>query len=73
MDDLSAAEAEMAAAASVAWCRLRVAVAWHEAADRELAALDGPCWGGVVDRWHRARSAVLDSLEACEAYERHTR
>lgn len=69
MDDLTGAEAEMAAAASEAAVRLQVALSWLRSADRELAALDRPVWGGVVDKWHRAGDAVADSAEAVAAYE----
>jgi hypothetical protein len=68
--DLTAAEAEMAGAAMEAGARLRVAVAWWRSADADLAALTKPTWGGpVVNSWHRARDAAVDSLEACEAFE----
>jgi len=60
----------MADAASEAGTRLAVALAWLRAADAELAGLERPVWGGVVDRWHEAGAAAADSLEACEAYER---
>lgn len=69
MDDLELHEAEMAAAEAEAWARLRVAVSWHQAADRELSALTRPSAGPVVDRWFRAAAAVEDSLQACEAFE----
>jgi hypothetical protein len=68
VDDLELREAEMAAAEAEAWARLRVAVAWHRAAGAEMAGLDRPVWGGVVDRYHRAGEAVLDSVEAVEAF-----
>jgi hypothetical protein len=68
VDELRGAELEMAVAEREAWARLRVAVAWHRAADAELAALDRPTWGGVVDRHHRATRAVVDSVDAVEAY-----
>jgi hypothetical protein len=69
VSDLDSYEAEMAAAEAEAWARLRVAVSWHQAADRELSALTKPTSGGPVDRWFRAAAAVEDSLQACEAYE----
>lgn len=69
-DPLAAAEAEMADAEDLAYARLRTAVGWHQAADRELAALTGPVWGGAVDRWHEAHDAVIDAVSAVEAYER---
>lgn len=67
--DEAAREAEMAAGQAAAYARLRVAVSWHQAADAELDALQRPSWGGVVNRWHDAQAAVIDSLETCEAYE----
>lgn len=68
-DPLAGLEAEMAAARHEAGARLRAAVAWLGEADRELAGLQRPVWGGPVDSWHRARDAVNDSLETCAAYE----
>lgn len=67
--ELAEFEAEMAAARADAGMRLRTAAAWHQSADRELAALRRPVWGGPVDSWHRAAAAVEDSLQACEAFE----
>jgi hypothetical protein len=52
-----------------AWAKLRVAVSWHQAADRELSALTKPTSGGAVDRWFRAAAAVEDCLQSCEAFE----
>jgi hypothetical protein len=59
-DDLDEHEAEMldeAAAALDAWVE----------ADRELASLDRPTWGGVVDRWHEAHERV-DAYRAFGLY-----
>ena len=68
-DPLGEAEAEMAAAAEQARARYAVAVAWLRSADRDLAALRRPTWGGPVDAWHRAADAVADSAETVAAYE----
>jgi hypothetical protein len=69
VSDLELAEAEMAESAAEAWARLRVAAAWHRAADAELAAAARPVWGGVVDSWHRAAAAAVDATETVAAYE----
>jgi hypothetical protein len=69
VSDLELHEAEMAEAEAEALARLRVAVAWHRAADRELTRLTRPTWGGpVVDGWHRAAKAVVDATEAVAAF-----
>ncbi len=59
----------MGEAAAEAGVRLQVALSWLRSADAELDGLDRPCWGGVVDRWHRAGDAVADSAEAVAAFE----
>jgi hypothetical protein len=69
VDGLELREREMAAAAAEARARLQVATGWHRAADAELASLQRPVWGGVVDRWHRAAEAVAESAETVAAYE----
>jgi len=68
-EELHEFEAEMAGQQREAGTRLRVAVAWHQAADKALDGLERPTWGGCVDRWHEAAGAVEDSLQACEAFE----
>jgi hypothetical protein len=68
-EELREYEAEMGTQMRDAGTRLRVAAAWHQAADKALDGLTRPVWGGPVDDWHRARDAVEDSLQACEAYE----
>ena len=68
MDDLTAAEAEMAESAAEARVRLKVALAWLREADAVLGGLDRPRWGGPVDDWFRAEDAVFDSAETCAAF-----
>ena len=68
-DPLARLEDEMAVAASDAIVRLWRAQARMQSADADLALLQRPTWGGVVDEWHRAAAAVQDSAEAVAAYE----